>query len=239
MARRNARFGVFQRLRAAGARAGLIVLAAAIGVTIGLLLPQVAPTQPITGGYTATSSATDTLNALAVDGNQSSSGYDHRFLRFPHHRRRRQCWLRRTRRQCSPVISRTSPTNTPVPVVESAPQPDHYTLDHPFVRGRTTSAIKSESTMWWPLRKPWQSGARDGPPPNAMNSAFLTLAVDVANQEKVRLPPPAKLPPTPTTVAFVARQIGVKASTSSPSPPERTPSRASSTPARARPCLNE
>ena len=55
----------------------LIVLAVAIGVTIGLLLPQVSSdAAKITGGYTATGSAADTLNALAVDDNQSSSGYD-------------------------------------------------------------------------------------------------------------------------------------------------------------------
>ena len=41
----------------------LIVLAVAIGVTIGLLLPQVSSdAAKITGGYTATGSAADTLN---------------------------------------------------------------------------------------------------------------------------------------------------------------------------------
>lgn len=55
----------------------LIVLAVAIGVTIACYCRRSAPTRPkITGGYTATGSAADTLNALAVDDNQSSSGYD-------------------------------------------------------------------------------------------------------------------------------------------------------------------
>ena len=78
MARRNAHFR--RRFNASGPLERvliLIVLAAAIGVTIGLLLPQVSSdAAKITGGYTATGSAADTLNALAVDDNQSSSGYD-------------------------------------------------------------------------------------------------------------------------------------------------------------------
>ena len=78
MARRNAHFR--RRFNASGPLERvliLIVLAVAIGVTIGLLLPQVSSdAAKITGGYTATGSAADTLNALAVDDNQSSSGYD-------------------------------------------------------------------------------------------------------------------------------------------------------------------
>ena len=78
MARRNAHFR--RRFNASGPLERvliLIVLAAAIGVTIGLLLPQVSfDAAKITGGYTATGSAADTLNALVVDDNQSSSGYD-------------------------------------------------------------------------------------------------------------------------------------------------------------------
>ena len=71
MARRNAHFR--RRFNASGPLERvliLIVLAVAIGVTIGLLLPQVSSdAAKITGGYTATGSAADTLNALAVDDN--------------------------------------------------------------------------------------------------------------------------------------------------------------------------
>ena len=55
----------------------LIVIAAVIGITVGLLLPRVNPdAAKLTGGYTATGSAADTLNKLTVDDNQSAHGYD-------------------------------------------------------------------------------------------------------------------------------------------------------------------
>ena len=68
MARRNAHFR--RRFNASGPLERvliLIVLAVAIGVTIGLLLPQVSSdVAKITGGYTATGSAADTLNQIGV-----------------------------------------------------------------------------------------------------------------------------------------------------------------------------
>lgn len=55
----------------------LIVIAAVIGITVGLLLPRVNPdAAKLTGGYTATGSAANTLNKLTVDDNQSAHGYD-------------------------------------------------------------------------------------------------------------------------------------------------------------------
>ena len=242
-ARRNAHFR--RRFNASGPLERvliLIVLAVAIGVTIGLLLPQVSSdVAKITGGYTATGSAADTLNALAVDDNQSSSGYDRDSFGF----RTTDvdgngCDVR------DDVLARDLTDITykyaGSCVVESGTLADPYTAQtiH-FVRGRATSA-KVQIDHVVALENAWQSGAHDWSTAKRHefgNDPYNLLAVDgPANQEKVRLPPPTGYPPTPTTVATTwPARLASKTSTSSPSPPKkRTPCSPSSIPARARPC---
>ena len=162
MACRNAHFR--RRFNASGPLERvliLIVLAVAIGVTIGLLLPQVSSdAAKITGGYTATGSAADTLNALAVDDNQSSSGYDRDSFGF----RTTDvdgngCDVR------DDVLARDLTDITykyaGSCVVESGTLADPYTAQtiH-FVRGRATSA-KVQIDHVVALENAWQSGARD------------------------------------------------------------------------------
>ena len=240
MARRNAHFR--RRFNASGPLERvliLIVLAAAIGVTIGLLLPQVSSdAAKITGGYTATGSAADTLNALAVDDNQSSSGYDRDSFGF----RTTDvdgngCDVR------DDVLARDLTDITykyaGSCVVESGTLADPYTAQtiH-FVRGRATSAkvqIDHVVALGNPVRA-------TGPLPNAMNSAMTPTTCWPSTARPIRrrgrLPPPTGYPPTPTTVATTwPARLASKTSTSSPSPPKkRTPCSPSSTPARARPC---
>lgn len=55
----------------------LLVIAVVAGVTIGLLMPKANPTVgEITGEYTASGSAAQTLQQLTVDDNQRHAGYD-------------------------------------------------------------------------------------------------------------------------------------------------------------------
>lgn len=220
----------------------LIVLAVAIGVTIGLLLPQVSSdVAKITGGYTATGSAADTLNALAVDDNQSSSGYDRDSFGF----RTTDvdgngCDVR------DDVLARDLTDITykyaGSCVVESGTLADPYTAQtiH-FVRGRATSA-KVQIDHVVALENAWQSGAHDWS--TAKRHEFgndpITCWPSTVRpiRRRVRLPPPTGYPPTPTTVATTwPARLASKTSTSSPSPPKkRTPCSPSSIPARARPC---
>ena len=193
----------------------LIVLAVAIGVTIGLLLPQVSSdAAKITGGYTATGSAADTLNALAVDDNQSSSGYDRDSFGF----RTTDvdgngCDVR------DDVLARDLTDITykyaGSCVVESGTLADPYTAQtiH-FVRGRATSAkvqidhvVALEKTLGNPVRA-------TGPLPNAMNSAMTPTTCwpsSPANQEKGSASAAYWLPTNADyRCDYVARQIGVK-----------------------------
>lgn len=243
MARRNAHFR--RRFNASGPLERvliLIVLAVAIGVTIGLLLPQVSSdVAKITGGYTATGSAADTLNALAVDDNQSSSGYDRDSFGF----RTTDvdgngCDVR------DDVLARDLTDITykyaGSCVVESGTLADPYTAQtiH-FVRGRATSA-KVQIDHVVALENAWQSGAHDWS--TAKRHEFgndpITCWPSTVRpiRRRVRLPPPTGYPPTPTTVATTwPARLASKTSTSSPSPPKkRTPCSPSSIPARARPC---
>ena len=235
MARRNAHF--HRRFNASGPLERvliLIVLAVAIGVTIGLLLPQVSSdAAKITGGYTATGSAADTLNALAVDDNQSSSGYDRDSFGF----RTTDvdgngCDVR------DDVLARDLTDITykyaGSCVVESGTLADPYTAQiiH-FVRGRATSA-KVQIDHVVALENAWQSGAHDWSTAKRHefgNDPYNLLAVDgPANQEKGSASAAYWLPTN-------AARLASKTSTSSPSPPKkRTPCSPSSTPARARPC---
>ena len=215
MARRNAHFR--RRFNASGPLERvliLIVLAVAIGVTIGLLLPQVSSdVAKITGGYTATGSAADTLNALAVDDNQSSSGYDRDSFGF----RTTDvdgngCDVR------DDVLARDLTDITykyaGSCVVESGTLADPYTAQtiH-FVRGRATSA-KVQIDHVVALENAWQSGAHDWSTAKRHefgNDPYNLLAVDgPANQEKGSASAAYWLPTNDYRCDYVARQIGVK-----------------------------
>ena len=139
----------------------LIVLAVAIGVTIGLLLPQVSSdAAKITGGYTATGSAADTLNALAVDDNQAPPATTAiPSVSAPPTSTAMAATYATT---CSPVISRTSPTNTPVPVWSS---PAHWPIRTPprpsisYVAAPPSAKVQIDHVV--ALENAWQSGAHD------------------------------------------------------------------------------
>lgn len=61
----------------------LLVIAVVAGVTIGLLMPKANPTVgEITGEYTASGSAAQTLQQLTVDDNQRHAGYDRDLFGF-------------------------------------------------------------------------------------------------------------------------------------------------------------
>ena len=61
----------------------LLVIAVVAGVTIGLLMPKANPTVgEITGEYTASGSAAQTLQQLTVDDNHLHAGYDRDLFGF-------------------------------------------------------------------------------------------------------------------------------------------------------------
>ena len=66
----------------------LVVIAALLGVVIGLALPKISPSiGEITGEYIASGPAADALNGLQVDDRPDSHRLRPRLLRIPRHRR--------------------------------------------------------------------------------------------------------------------------------------------------------
>lgn len=136
----------------------LLVIAVVAGVTIGLLMPKANPTVgEITGEYTASGSAAQTLQQLTVDDNQRHAGYDRDLFGF------RQtdddgngCDVREDvlARDLTDVRYRQHGCK-----VESGTLADPYTgkTIH-FVRGaRTSSAVQIDHVV--ALENAWQSGA--------------------------------------------------------------------------------
>ncbi|MBT1170831.1 HNH endonuclease family protein [Bifidobacterium sp. SO4] len=193
----------------------LLVLAAVIGVTVGLMLPQVSSdAAKITGGYTATGSAADTLNRLIVDDNQDASGYDRDSFGFREEDTDGNgCDARED------VLARDL-TDVQYKYAGSC-EVASGTLDDPytgktihFVRGRTTSA-KVQIDHVVALENAWQSGARDWSTAERRqfgNDQYNLLAVDgPANQEKGSASAAYWLPTNGDyRCDYVARQIGVK-----------------------------
>ncbi|MBW3089628.1 HNH endonuclease family protein [Bifidobacterium miconisargentati] len=193
----------------------LLVLAAVIGVTVGLMLPQVSSDAArITGGYTATGSAADTLNRLIVDDNQDASGYDRDSFGFREEDTDGNgCDARED------VLARDL-TDVQYKYAGSC-EVVSGTLDDPytgktihFVRGRTTSA-KVQIDHVVALENAWQSGARDWSTAERRqfgNDQYNLLAVDgPANQEKGSASAAYWLPTNSGyRCDYVARQIGVK-----------------------------
>ena len=193
----------------------LVVLAVIIGVTVGLLLPQVSSDAArITGGYTATGSAADTLNRLTVDDGQDPSGYDRDSFGFREtDTDGNDCDAREDElaRDLTDVRYKSAGYCT----FESGTLDDPYTgLTIQFVRGRTTSA-KVQIDHVVALENAWQSGARDWTTAERHqfgNDPYNLLAVDgPANQEKGSASAAYWLPTNSAyRCQYVARQIGVK-----------------------------
>lgn len=193
----------------------LLVLAAVIGVTVGLMLPQVSSEAArMTGGYTATGSAADTLNRLIVDDDQDASGYDRDSFGFREEDTDGNgCDARED------VLARDL-TDVQYKYAGSC-EVASGTLDDPytgktihFVRGRTTSA-KVQIDHVVALENAWQSGARDWSTAERRqfgNDQYNLLAVDgPANQEKGSASAAYWLPTNSAyRCDYVARQIGVK-----------------------------
>jgi hypothetical protein len=213
---RSARFR--RRINASGPLERVLialVVAAIIGVTIGLILPQVnSTTAKLTGEYTATGSAADTLNALTVDDRQNSSGYDRDSFGF------RQtdtdgngCDARDDvlARDLTDVRYKYAGSCT----VESGTLADPYTGQtiH-FVRGKDTSRLVQIDHVV-ALENAWQSGARDWDDAQRHvfgNDPYNLLPVDgQANQEKGSASAAYWLPTNGEyRCEYVARQVGVK-----------------------------
>lgn len=193
----------------------LVVLAVIIGVTVGLLLPQVSSDAArITGGYTATGDAADTLNRLTVDDGQDPSGYDRDSFGFRETDTDGSgCDAREDvlARDLTDVRYKSAGSCT----VESGTLDDPYTGQTiQFVRGRTTSA-KVQIDHVVALENAWQSGARDWTTAERHqfgNDPYNLLAVDgPANQEKGSASAAYWLPTNSAyRCQYVARQIGVK-----------------------------
>ena len=187
----------------------LLVIAAVVGITIGLILPKTSPTVgEITGEYTAT------LEWLTVDDNPSEAGYDRTAFGY------RQtdadgngCDVREDvlARDLTDVRYQSAGGCK----VQSGTLNDPYTgkTIH-FRRGRdTSSAVQIDHVV--ALENAWQSGAREWSRAKRYeygNDMYNLLAVDgPANQEKGSASAAYWLPTNGDyRCDYVARQIGVK-----------------------------
>ena len=192
----------------------LLVIAVVAGVTIGLLMPKANPTVgEITGEYTASGSAAQTLQQLTVDDNQRHAGYDRDLFGF------RQtdddgngCDVREDvlARDLTDVRYRQHGCK-----VESGTLADPYTgkTIH-FVRGaRTSSAVQIDHVV--ALSDAWQKGAQklsEERRTALANDPYNLLAVQGrANQKKSDGDAATWLPSNKGfRCEYVARQIGVK-----------------------------
>lgn len=139
----------------------LVVIAALLGVVIGLALPKISPSiGEITGEYIASGPAVDALNGLQVDDRPDSTGYDRDSFGF----RATDddgdgCDVRDDvlARDLTDVIFSAAKRCQ----VSSGTLADPYTgKTILFVRGRNTSAaVQIDHVV--ALANAWQSGARD------------------------------------------------------------------------------
>ena len=180
----------------------LLVIAVVAGVTIGLLMPKANPTVgEITGEYTASGSAAQTLQQLTVDDNQRHAGYDRDLFGF------RQtdddgngCDVRED------VLARDL---TDVRYRQHGCKVESGTL-----AARTSSAVQIDHVV--ALENAWRSGASTWDQAKRYrfgNDMYNLLAVDgPANQEKGSASAAYWLPTNGAyRCEYVARQIGVKA----------------------------
>ncbi|WP_169173244.1 HNH endonuclease family protein [Bifidobacterium oedipodis] len=193
----------------------LLVLAAIIGVSAGLLLPQASTTVgKVVGNYTATGSAADTLAGLAVNDNPDASGYDRDSFAFREYDADGNgCDTREDilARDLTEVQLKAGDACT----VVSGELADPYTGQtiH-FVRGRSTSAaVQIDHVV--ALENAWQSGARDWDSQTRRefaNDPYNLLAVDGPSNSEKGSSSAAYWLPTNSAYRcdYVARQIGVK-----------------------------
>lgn len=194
----------------------LLLAAAIVGVTVGIILPKVSPTVgEITGEYAASGPAADALNGLTVDDRPSTAGYDRDSFGYREtDTDGNGCDVRED------VLARDL-TNVTFDSRKRC-QVDAGTLDDPytgktisFVRGRNTSAaVQIDHVV--ALENAWQSGARSWTTAKRYrfgNDMMNLLAVDgPANQEKGSASAAYWLPTNSAyRCDYVARQIGVKA----------------------------
>lgn len=193
----------------------LVVIAALLGVVIGLALPKISTSiGEITGEYIASGPAADALNGLQVDDRPDSTGYDRDSFGF----RATDddgdgCDVRDDvlARDLTDVIFSAAKRCQ----VSSGTLADPYTgKTILFVRGRNTSAaVQIDHVV--ALANAWQSGARDWTTAQRYrfgNDPYNLLAVDgPANQDKGSASAAYWLPTNGEyRCEYVARQIGVK-----------------------------
>ncbi len=193
----------------------LLVIAAVVGISLGWFTPKVSTTVgEITGEYTATGSAADTLETLTIDDQPSTDGYDRDLFGY------RQtdedgngCDVRED------VLARDLTDVQYKGVsdcrVESGVLNDPYTGQTIyFQRGRdTSSAVQIDHVV--ALENAWQSGASQWDQAKRYqygNDMYNLLAVDgPANQSKGSASAAYWLPTNSDyRCDYVARQIGVK-----------------------------
>mgnify|MGYP002515920475 FL=1 len=193
----------------------LLVMAAVIGITIGIVLPKTSPTiGEITGEYTAAGSAAETLERLAVNDRPNKSGYDRDAFGYrATDTDGNGCDVREDvlARDLTEVHYEAGSACQ----VESGVLQDPYTgKTIRFQRGRdTSSAVQIDHVV--ALENAWQSGANAWDQAKRFeygNDMFNLLAVDgPANQEKGSASAAYWLPTNGDfRCEYVARQIGVK-----------------------------
>ena len=193
----------------------ILLIAVVIGATLGVILPRINNgIAEITGRYTATGTAAETLNKLAVVDRPNGGGYDRDLFGF------REtdddgngCDVRED------ILARDLTDVAYVTrngcKVKSGVLNDPYTgkVIH-FTRGQNTSAaVQIDHVV--ALQNAWQSGAKDWNARKRMqfaNDPYNLLAVDgPANQGKGSASAAYWLPTNASyRCDYVARQIGVK-----------------------------
>lgn len=193
----------------------ILLIAVVVGATLGMILPRINNgIAEITGRYTATGTAAETLNKLAVVDRPNGDGYDRDLFGF------REtdddgngCDVRED------ILARDLTDVAYVTrngcKVKSGVLNDPYTgkVIH-FTRGQNTSAaVQIDHVV--ALQNAWQSGAKDWNARKRMqfaNDPYNLLAVDgPANQGKGSASAAYWLPTNASyRCDYVARQIGVK-----------------------------
>lgn len=193
----------------------LLVLAAVVGITIGIVLPKISePVGQLTGEYTASGPAADALNALSVNDNPKSGGYQRDSFGYNQtDTDGNGCDVRED--VLSRDLAEVRYTYAGGCKVKSGVLHDPYTgkTIH-FMRGvKTSSAVQIDHVV--ALENAWQSGAGAWSTAKRYrfgNDMLNLLAVDgPANQEKGSASAAYWLPTNSAyRCQYVARQIGVK-----------------------------
>ncbi|RBP99256.1 HNH endonuclease family protein [Bifidobacterium xylocopae] len=194
-----------------------LVLAVVVGITVGLVLPRLSPqVSRMTGGYTATGDAAQTLGSLpVVDRPRVHRHYNRDSFGFKQTDDDGDgCNIRED--VLARDLKNVRYTTQGGCKVASGTLQDPYTgRTIPFTRGvRTSSAVQIDHVV--ALENAWRSGAADWDQARRYrlgNDPYNLLAVDgPSNQEKGSASADYWLPPRAEYHCdYVARQIGVKA----------------------------